>query len=131
MKLVPQMDGGGHEGGLRSGTLPVPLIVGFGEACEIAGRERESEAKRIAALRDRLQARLFARIPELKLNGHPERRLPGNLNVAFAYVDGESLALSLGDVAVSTGSACASATESGRRALSSTCSARASMAEER
>jgi cysteine desulfurase len=108
VKLVPQMEGGGHEGGLRSGTLPVPLIVGFGEACAIAKREMAGESKRVLALRERLRARIFERIPEVRLNGSLERRLAGNLNVVIRHAEGESLILAMQEVALSTGSACAS-----------------------
>ena len=108
VKLTAQMDGGGHEGGMRSGTLPVPLLVGFGKACEIARREGAADAARVLALRERLRG-LLARIEDVTINGSLERRLPGNLNASFAWVEGESLILSLGDVAVSSGSACTSA----------------------
>ncbi len=110
VRLTPIIDGGGHERGLRSGTLNVPGIVGFGAACEIAGREMEQEAQRLRGLRDQLQANLFERLDEVFLNGHPVQRLPGNLNVSFAYVEGESLLMGIKDVAVSSGSACTSAT---------------------
>jgi cysteine desulfurase len=109
VKLVPLLDGGGHEGGRRSGTVPVPLVVGFGRACALAAREMPEEAPRILALRERLRRHIFDNLDHVYLHGSLERRLPGNLNVSFAYVDGESLILSLGEVAVSTGSACASA----------------------
>lgn len=109
VKLVPLLDGGGHEDGRRSGTLPVPLVVGFGRACALAAREMPQEAPRVLALRERLRRLIFENLDHVYLNGSLERRLPGNLNVSFAYVDGESLVLSLGEVAVSTGSACASA----------------------
>lgn len=109
VKLVPLQDGGGHERGWRSGTLPVPLLVGFGEACTIAGKEFSEEAVRIGALRDQLSRKIFAEISHVHLNGHPGKRLPGNLNVSFEYVEGESLILGMQGVAVSTGSACSSA----------------------
>jgi cysteine desulfurase len=109
VRLTPQMDGGGHENGLRSGTLPVPLIVGFGKACEIAGREMAGESKRVLALRERLRGHIFGEFDHVHLNGSLEQRLPGNLNVSFEYVEGESLILGMADVAVSSGSACASA----------------------
>jgi cysteine desulfurase len=109
VRLTPQIDGGGHENGLRSGTLPVPLIVGFGEACAIAGREMPEEANRILGLRERLRKQIFDAFNHVRLNGHLERRLPGNLNVSFEYVEGESLILGMAEVAVSSGSACASA----------------------
>ncbi len=110
VRLIPQIHGGGHERGLRSGTLNVPGIVGLGEACRIAGEERESEAQRVEALRDRLHEGLIRELDEVVLHGHPIRRLPGNLNVSFLDVDGESLLLALTDVAVSSGAACTSAT---------------------
>jgi cysteine desulfurase len=110
VRLTPMMDGGGHERGMRSGTLNVPGIVGFGRACELAGAEMETEAARELQLRERLREGLFAQLDELYLNGHPTRRLPGNLNVSFAFVEGESLLMGLKDVAVSSGSACTSAT---------------------
>jgi cysteine desulfurase len=110
VRLTPIIDGGGHERGMRSGTLNVPGIVGFGAACEIAAREMEFEGARLRSLRDKLQAGLFERLDEVYLNGHPTERLPGNLNVSFAYVEGESLLMGINDVAVSSGSACTSAT---------------------
>ncbi|MCP9446185.1 MAG: IscS subfamily cysteine desulfurase [Nitrospira sp.] len=110
VRLVPQMDGGGHERGMRSGTLPVPLIVGFGKACELCGAEMATEAPRIAAMRDRLQAAIMNALEESYLNGHPTERLPGNLNISFAYVEGESLLMGMKDIALSSGSACTSAT---------------------
>jgi cysteine desulfurase len=109
VRLIPQMDGGGHEKGRRSGTLNVPGIVGLGKACELAARRMAAEAERLTALRERLRAGLFARLSHLHLNGHPTERLPGNLNVAFEFVQGESLLMSLNDVALSSGSACSSA----------------------
>jgi cysteine desulfurase len=110
VRLSAQMDGGGHERGMRSGTLNVPAIVGFGEACEIARREMREEGVRLARLRDRLKARIQEELEQVHVNGSMERRLPNNLNMSFAYVDGESLMMGLDDVAVSTGSACTSAT---------------------
>ncbi len=109
VKLVAQLDGGGHEKGRRSGTLNVPGIVGLGKACEVAGQVMTDEAERLTALRDRLWAGIKARMDHVHLNGHPTLRLPGNLNVSFEYVEGESLLMSLKDVAVSSGSACTSA----------------------
>ena len=109
VRLVPQMDGGGHEKGRRSGTLNVPGIVGLGKACELSGRLMAPEAARLVALRERLRAGLFVRLDHLHLNGHPTQRLPGNLNVSFDFVDGEALLLSLKEIAVSSGSACTSA----------------------
>jgi cysteine desulfurase len=104
------MDGGGHERGMRSGTLNVPGIVGLGEACELCRREMTQEASRLAALRDRLKDRLLAELDEVYVNGSLEHRLPNNLNLSFAYVEGESLLMGMNDVAVSSGSACTSAT---------------------
>ncbi|MBI4859202.1 MAG: IscS subfamily cysteine desulfurase [Candidatus Riflebacteria bacterium] len=109
VRLAPLLDGGGHERGLRSGTLPVPLIVGFGEACRICMGEMPREAARIEALRERLREGLFSGLPEVTLNGHPTQRLPGNLNVSFAGVESDALVTRVGDVAVSSGSACTSA----------------------
>jgi cysteine desulfurase len=110
VRLTPMIDGGGHERGMRSGTLNVTGIVGFGAACEIAQREMTDEATRMLELRNRLQAGLFERLEDVYLNGHPTERLPGNLNISFAYVEGESLLMGVHDVAVSSGSACTSAT---------------------
>jgi cysteine desulfurase len=110
VRLTPIIDGGGHERGLRSGTLNVTGIVGFGAACEIAGQEMNEETNRMRSLRDKLQAGIFERLDEVYLNGHPTERLPGNLNLSFAYVEGESLLMGMKDIAVSSGSACTSAT---------------------
>ncbi|HVO25396.1 MAG TPA: IscS subfamily cysteine desulfurase [Candidatus Margulisiibacteriota bacterium] len=110
VRLTPQMDGGGHERGMRSGTLNVPGIVGLGKACELCGAEMETEAGRTIELRERLRNGIFAQLDEVYLNGHPTNRLPGNLNVSFAFVEGESLLMGLKDIAVSSGSACTSAT---------------------
>ena len=110
VRLTPQMDGGGHERGMRSGTLNVTGIIGLGKACEIAGGEMSEENRRLRELRDKLQAGIFERLDEVYLNGHPTERLPGNLNVSFAYVEGESLLMGISDIAVSSGSACTSAT---------------------
>jgi cysteine desulfurase len=110
VRLTPIIDGGGHERGMRSGTLNVPGIVGLGAACEIAGQEMPSETARLIDLRDKLQADIFERLDDVYVNGHPTQRLPGNLNVSFAYVEGESLLMGINDIAVSSGSACTSAT---------------------
>lgn len=110
VRLTAQMDGGGHERGMRSGTLNVTGIIGLGKACEIAKAEMAEEGVRLTELRNKLQAGLFERLDEVFLNGHPTERLPGNLNVSFAYVEGESLLMGISDVAVSSGSACTSAT---------------------
>jgi cysteine desulfurase len=111
VELVPQMDGGGHERGWRSGTLNVPGIVGLGKACELSGRVMAEEAVRLTALCERLREGIVARIPRVHLNGHPTKRLPGNLNMSFEGVEGESLIMSLKDIAVSSGSACTSASQ--------------------
>jgi cysteine desulfurase len=110
VRIAPMMDGGGHERGMRSGTLPVPLIVGFGKACELCEQEMESEGKRLAAMRDRLQAAIMNGLEDVYLNGHPTQRLPHNLNISFAYVEGESLLMGVKEIALSSGSACTSAT---------------------
>lgn len=109
VRIDPIIDGGGHERGMRSGTLPVPLIVGFGKAAEVAQHDMPEEAKRLRALRDRLHHGVSSRLTETYVNGSMERRLPGNLNISFAFVEGESLLMALKDVAVSSGSACTSA----------------------
>jgi cysteine desulfurase len=109
VRLEPQIDGGGHERGMRSGTLAVPLIVGLGAACAIARAEMPEEAKRTFALRERLREGIMSKLPESYLNGHPTERLPGNANISFAYVEGEGLMMGIKDVAVSSGSACTSA----------------------
>jgi cysteine desulfurase len=109
VRLTPLIDGGGHERGMRSGTLDVPGIVGFGVACEIARAEMADEALRLAALRDRLYDRIASRLEGVRVNGTMERRLAGNLNLSFEGVEGEALLLALRDVCVSSGSACSSA----------------------
>lgn len=109
VQLTAQMDGGGHERGMRSGTLNVPGIVGLGEACGICHREMEQEMSRARYLRDKLHTKL-AKIEESYVNGTMEHRLPHNLNMSFAYVEGESLLMGINDIAVSSGSACTSAT---------------------
>src|SRR5262245_15587578 len=109
VRVQAQMDGGGHERGMRSGTLNVPSIVGLGKACELCGEEMESEARRLTAMRDRFWKKLTGGLDEIFLNGHPTQRLPGNLNVSFAYVEGEGLMMGMKDLAVSSGSACTSA----------------------
>ncbi|HWU89873.1 MAG TPA: IscS subfamily cysteine desulfurase [Kofleriaceae bacterium] len=109
VRIDPIIDGGGHERGMRSGTLAVPLIVGFGKAAELARAEMADEAGRLHALRDRLYRGITSRLTETYVNGSLEHRLPGNLNISFAFVEGESLLMALKDVAVSSGSACTSA----------------------
>jgi cysteine desulfurase len=110
IRITAQMDGGGHERGMRSGTLNVTGIVGLGKACEIAKTDMSDEGRRLTELRNKLQAGIFERLDDVFLNGHPTERLPGNLNLSFAYVEGESLLMGISDVAVSSGSACTSAT---------------------
>ena len=107
-RLVPMIDGGGHENGLRSGTLNVPGIVGFGKTCEIAQQEMPEESCRLAGLRNRLRDRLMAELDHVATNGSMEHRLPGNLNMSFLEVEGETLLTGLNDVALSSGSACSS-----------------------
>jgi cysteine desulfurase len=104
------IDGGGHERGMRSGTLNVPGIVGLGKACAIASEEMAKESCKLAGLRNRLRDRIMNRLDEVYINGSWEHRLPGNLNISFAYVEGESLLMGINDIAVSSGSACTSAT---------------------
>lgn len=110
VQLTAQMDGGGHERGMRSGTLNIPGIVGLGEACAIAQKEMPEETRRLSFLRDKLKAKLESSLDEVYINGTMEHRLPNNLNMSFAYVEGESLLMGINDIAVSSGSACTSAT---------------------
>jgi cysteine desulfurase len=109
VRLAAQMDGGGHERGNRSGTLNVPGIVGFAKACKILIEEGAAEAEKIGALRDRLHRRITSELDAVVLNGSAEHRLPGNLNISFSFVEGEGLMMAIKDVAVSSGSACTSA----------------------
>jgi cysteine desulfurase len=109
VRLEPLLDGGGHERGLRSGTLPVPLIVGFGVACELPAQEMSREADRLLRLREKLRSGIMDQLENTFLNGHPTERLPGNLNISFADVNGEALLMSLKNLAISSGSACTSA----------------------
>ncbi len=109
VRLTAQMDGGGHERGNRSGTLNVPGIVGFAKACEIMKKEGAADNERIRLLRDRLHHKIASQLDHVTLNGHAERRLPGNLNLSFSFVEGEGLMMAIKDVAVSSGSACTSA----------------------
>jgi cysteine desulfurase len=108
--LTPMIDGGGHERGMRSGTLNVPGIVGFGKAATLCREELAVESARLTALRDRLANGLRSELDDIYVNGSMEHRLPGNLNISFAYVEGESLLMGINDIAVSSGSACTSAT---------------------
>ena len=110
VQIAALIDGGGHERGMRSGTLNVPGIVGLGAACEVARTEMDTEAAYLRGLRDRLQKKLESELDYIHINGSMEHRLPGNLNVSFVYVEGESLLMGINDVAVSSGSACTSAT---------------------
>jgi len=110
VRLAAQIDGGGHERGMRSGTLNVPGIVGFGAACTLCRAEMAAEASRLSAMRDRLKSRLETELDQVYVNGSMEHRLPHNLNLSFAGVDSEALLMALGDLALSTGSACTSAT---------------------
>ena len=110
VQLTCQMDGGGHERGMRSGTLNVPGIVGLGEACALCQKEMAEEAARMKALRDRLRTKIEEGLDEVYVNGSMEHRLPNNLNMSFAYVEGESLLMGLKEIALSSGSACTSAT---------------------
>ena len=110
VQIAAQIDGGGHERGMRSGTLNVPGVVGLGKACEIASSEMDTEAAYLRGLRDRLKVELESNLDYIHVNGSMEHRLPGNLNMSFVYVEGESLLMGINDVAVSSGSACTSAT---------------------
>jgi len=110
VQLTAQMDGGGHERGMRSGTLNVPGIVGLGEACAICQKDMETESARLRQMRDWLKNKLESELDETFINGSLEHRLPHNLNMSFAYVEGESLLMGINDIAVSSGSACTSAT---------------------
>lgn len=109
VRLVAQMDGGGHERGMRSGTLNVPGIVGFGKAADIMAKEGKEESKKLFALRERLREKLMGALEEVYVNGSLEHRLPGNLNISFNFVEGEAMMMAIKDVAVSSGSACTSA----------------------
>jgi cysteine desulfurase len=110
VQIAAQIDGGGHERGMRSGTLNVPSIVGLGKACEIAQQEMATEAAHLTGLRDRLKNKLESELDYVHVNGSMEHHLPGNLNMSFVYVEGESLLMGINDIAVSSGSACTSAT---------------------
>jgi cysteine desulfurase len=111
VRIAPMVDGGGHERGMRSGTVPVPLVVGFGRAAEICREVMAEEGERLGALRDRLQEQILSKVDEAYVNGHPTLRLPHNLNISFAYVEGESVLMGLNrEAALASGSACTSAT---------------------
>src|SRR4029077_2223627 len=110
VQLSAQIDGGGHERGMRSGTLDVTGIVGFGKAAELCQNEMVEESTRLRGLRDRLKDTIFAKLDEVYINGSMTHRLPHNINISFAFVEGESLLMGINDVAVSSGSACTSAT---------------------
>jgi len=109
VRIAPIFDGGGHERGMRSGTLNVPGIVGLGKACELGRLEMQKDHDYVFGLRERMRKRLFDELDYISLNGHPEYRLAGNLNVSFAYVEGEAMMMGIKDIAVSSGSACTSA----------------------
>jgi cysteine desulfurase len=109
VKLSPLIEGGGQERGIRSGTLNVPGIVGLGKACEIAQKDMMADGERLTGLGQRLKAQIVGQLDEVSVNGDPLQRLPGNLHLSFAYIEGESLLMALKDIAVSTGSACTSA----------------------
>ncbi len=109
VRLVPLIVGGGQERGFRSGTLPTPLCVGLGEACEIAAKEMDAESRRLTKLRDRMLKGLQSKLSDLIINGDLDHRIPGNLNISFAYVEGESLMMGIKNLSVSSGSACTSA----------------------
>ena len=110
VQLAAIIDGGGHERGMRSGTLNVPGIVGLGKACELCQNEMENESKELRRLREKLTHSIMSRLDETFINGSMEHRLPHNINISFAYVEGESLLMGINDIAVSSGSACTSAT---------------------
>ncbi|HET6371554.1 MAG TPA: aminotransferase class V-fold PLP-dependent enzyme, partial [Nitrospiria bacterium] len=110
VRISPLIDGGGHERGMRSGTLNVPGIVGFGKACEICREIMPEESEQLTRMRERLKEGILKGLDEVYLNGHPTQRLPHNLNLSFAYVEGESLLMGLKEIALSSGSACTTAT---------------------
>jgi cysteine desulfurase len=110
VQLAASIDGGGHERGMRSGTLNVPGIVGLGKACEVCMNDMPAEAERMRRLRDRLKDSVYSQLDEVYVNGSMVHRLPNNINISFAYVEGESLLMGINDIAVSSGSACTSAT---------------------
>lgn len=109
VRITPLINGGGQERGLRSGTLPTPLVVGLGKAAEIARKEMREDNERITRLSQKLYNAIVANVPDVYLNGDKEKRIPGNLNISFAYIEGESMIMAIKDLAVSSGSACTSA----------------------
>jgi cysteine desulfurase len=109
VRLVPLINGGGQERGMRSGTLPTPLVVGLGEAARIAKAEMAADEERIKYLSNKLYNAVVTEVPDVFLNGDKEQRIPGNLNLSFAYIEGESMIMAIKDLAVSSGSACTSA----------------------
>ncbi|HIF41788.1 MAG TPA: IscS subfamily cysteine desulfurase [Planctomycetes bacterium] len=109
VRLVAQMDGGGHERGMRSGTLNVPAIVGLGKACELCETDMDTDREHALSLRTRFEEKIFGALDHVHLNGHPEHRLPACSNLSFAYVEGESMIMGISNLAVSSGSACTSA----------------------
>lgn len=109
VRCEPVIHGGGHERGMRSGTLNVPGIVGMGKAAELCVQNQKEEIEKVTGLRERMREGLFGRLGEIYLNGHPTQRIPNNLNISFLYVEGESLMMGFSDIAVSSGSACTSA----------------------
>jgi len=117
IRITPQNHGGGQEAKIRSGTLNVPSIVGFGKACEIAQSEMATEAKHLTHLRNQLRQRISENIDFTHVHGHPEKRLPGNLNISFEFVESLSLLENLSNIALSTGSACSSSSIEASRVL--------------
>jgi cysteine desulfurase len=109
IRVNPLIEGGGQEHGVRSGTLNVPGIVGLGKACEIAQTDMMLDGERLIGLSERLKGEIFNRLDDVSVNGHSSQRVPGNMHLSFAYVEGESLLMGLKDIAISTGSACTSA----------------------
>lgn len=117
IKIIPQIDGGGHERGIRSGTLNVPAIVGLAKSLELCYELFPEENQRIAALRDKMQNEFFSRLDEVYLNGHPTNRIPNNLNVSFLYVEDTALMMAIKEIAVSSGSACSTAQQQSSHVL--------------
>ncbi len=117
VKLIPQMDGGGHERGLRSGTLNVPAIVGLAKALELCDQFMDEENKRLSEFRNKMQTEFLANLENVFLNGHPSQRIPNNLNISFLHVEDTALIMALKDIAVSSGSACSTANAQGSHVL--------------